>query len=254
MSPRRIGMIVPSSNTTMETEVPALLRRHPVAAECTIHSSRAVLHTVDAASLHRMVGEGDRCAAELSDARVEAIGYACLIALMAEGPRAHERIEPRLRAVVAANGHDAPVISSAGALVRTILAMDLQRVAIVTPYMPELTELVVRYLSAYDIEVVDSVSLAVADNHRVGELDPAGLPTHARRLDRSRAEGIVLSACVQMPSLPAVQLVQDQLGLPVLTAATSTTRELLTALEVDPCVPEAGAALGPRDRTVPQRA
>ena len=245
MSPRRIGMIVPSSNTTMETEVPELLRRHAAAADTTftMHSSRAVLHTVDSESLHRMVGEGGRCAAELSDARVEVIGYACLIALMAEGPRAHERIEPHLEQVAADNGHSAPIVSSAGALVRTILGMNLQRVAIVTPYMPPLTRMVADYLSAYDIEVVDSISLAVDDNHAVGDLDPAGLPVHARQLDRSRAEGLVLSACVQMPSLPAVQTVQDELGLPVLTAATSTARELLAALDLPTDIPGSGAAL-----------
>lgn len=246
MSIRRIGLIVPSSNTTMETEVPELLARHARTSgqRYTLHSSRAVLHTVDPESLHRMVGEGDRCAAELADARVEVIGYACLIALMAEGARAHERIEPRLAEVVSEAGGNAPVISSAGALVRTILDMGLQRVAIVTPYLPALTEMVADYLRAYDIEVVDSLSLGVADNHKVGQLDPSGLPEHARRLERHRAEGIVLSACVQMPSLEAVQPVQDELGLPVLSAATATTRELLAALGEPTEVGGAGAALG----------
>ncbi|MYW92119.1 Asp/Glu racemase [Amycolatopsis rubida] len=228
----------------METEVPALLRRRADPDEVfTIHSSRAVLHTVDPESLHRMVGEGERCAAELADARVTAIGYACLIALMAEGPRAHERIEPRLSDVAEQAGCPAPVISSAGALVRTLLDLKLQKVAIVTPYLPSLTEMVIRYLAAYDIEVVDSVSLGVADNHRVGALDPAGLPGHVERLDLSRADGLVLSACVQMPSLPAVDPVERKIGLPVVTAATSTTRELLRATGLEPVVTRAGAAL-----------
>lgn len=245
MPTHRIGLIVPSSNTTMETEVPELLRRHAEGADATftVHSSRAVLHTVDPESLHRMVGEGDRCAAELADARVAAIGYACLIALMAEGPRAHERIEHQLGEVVAANGATAPVISSAGALVRTLLDLGLRRVAIVTPYVPELTELVIRYLSAYDVDVVDSVSLGVADNHAVGDLDPTDLPRHVERLDLTRADGVVLSACVQMPSLPSVQIVQDKVGLPVVTAATSTTRELLAAIGLPAAVRNAGAAL-----------
>ena len=45
----RVGLIVPSSNTTMETEIPALLRRHPEwnGEGFTFHSSRARLHTVD---------------------------------------------------------------------------------------------------------------------------------------------------------------------------------------------------------------
>ncbi|MFD2472661.1 maleate cis-trans isomerase family protein [Amycolatopsis silviterrae] len=245
MSLHRLGLIVPSSNTTMETEVPALLRRRTADPdeEFTMHSSRAVLHTVDPESLHRMVGEGERCAAELADARVSAIGYACLIALMAEGPRAHERIEPRLAEVAEQAGCAAPVISSAGALVRTLLELQLRKVAIVTPYLPPLTEMVIRYLAAYDIEVVDSISLGVADNHRVGELDPKALPAHVERLDLSRADGLVLSACVQMPSLPAVDPVEQKLGLPVITAATSTTRELLRATGLDPIVANAGAAL-----------
>lgn len=243
MSVHRIGLIVPSSNTTMETEVPELLDRHETQDRFTIHSSRAVLHTVDPESLHRMVGEGDRCAAELADARVAAIGYACLIALMAEGPKAHEKIEPRLTEVATANGCPAPVLSSAGALVRTVLDLGLSRVAIVTPYLPALTDMVIRYLAAYDIEVTDSVSLGVADNHRVGELDPHDLPGHVERLDLGRADGLVLSACVQMPSLPAVEAVQNKVGLPVVTAATATTRELLSAAGLPPVVAGAGAAL-----------
>ena len=48
-APTRIGLVVPSSNTTIETEVPEMLRR--TGADYTFHSSRAVLHNVDAESL-----------------------------------------------------------------------------------------------------------------------------------------------------------------------------------------------------------
>ena len=74
-------------------------------------------------------------------------------------------------------------------------------------------------------------------------LDPAALPGHASRLNLRAADGIVLSACVQMPSLPSVQLVQDTTDLPVVTAATATTREILQAVGMDPKIPNAGAAL-----------
>jgi len=246
MTRDRVGLIVPSSNTTMETELPELLRRHLDGTDttATFHSSRARLHTVEPEELHRMVGEGDRCATELSDARVDVIGYACLIALMAEGPKAHERVEKHLAEVSADNGAPAPVVSSAGALVRTVLDLGMKRVAIVTPYMPALTRMVAEYLEAYGIEVVDSVSLGVPDNHEVGRLDPAGLPEAVEKLDLGRAEGLVLSACVQMPSLPMVQAVQDRFGLPVLTAATATARELLLSMGHSAEVSGGGAALG----------
>ena len=34
MTPYRVGLIVPSSNVTMETEIPALLSRHPAMSRC----------------------------------------------------------------------------------------------------------------------------------------------------------------------------------------------------------------------------
>ncbi|NYH77631.1 maleate cis-trans isomerase [Actinopolyspora biskrensis] len=82
MTTQRIGLIVPSSNITMETEVPALLGHEDRAC----HSSSAAPHNVDAESLHAMVGEGDRCPGELADAGTDVIGYACLVTLMAGAP------------------------------------------------------------------------------------------------------------------------------------------------------------------------
>jgi maleate isomerase len=240
-APRRIGLIVPSSNTTMETEIPALLQDLP--QRHTFHASRARLHTVDAESLAAMVTDSDRCAQELSDARVDVLAYACLVAVMASGPGAHERIERRLTEVVRDNGSDAPVVSSAGALIRTAQALSLSRVAVVAPYVPALTEVVVEYLRAYGIDVTDWVTLGVADNCAVGRLDPESLAGHVEELDLSRAQGLVLSACVQMPSLPAVQPVQTRTGLPVITAATATTREILSALELPMTACAGGAAL-----------
>ena len=80
----RIGQIVPSSNTTMETEIPALLRaREGVAAErFTFHSSRMRMKKVTPEELAAMDRDSDRCAAELADANVDVLGYACLVAIM----------------------------------------------------------------------------------------------------------------------------------------------------------------------------
>jgi maleate isomerase len=248
--PQRIGLVVPSSNTTMETEIPELLRRHGElhGSSVTFHSSRARLHTVDAESLARMVADSDRCVAELGDAEVDVVAYACLVAVMVGGPGAHVAVEGRLQAVLrASRSSTAPVTSSAGALVRTLQDLRLRRVALVAPYMPTLTDQVVEYVRRSGVEVADSLSLSVADNCAVGRLDPTNLVQHVKRLDTTAVDGIVLSACVQMPSLPVVQYVEDALGLPVVTAATATTREILLALGLEPNVPGGGAALSPTE-------
>ena len=74
----RIGQIVPSSNTTMETEIPAILRAreaiHP--ERFTFHSSRMRMKQVTKEELAAMDADSDRCALELSDARVDVLGPA----------------------------------------------------------------------------------------------------------------------------------------------------------------------------------
>lgn len=248
-------MIVPSSNVTMETEVPEVLRRQaasaPRAPGYTFHSSRAVLHHVDVRSLRAMVRESDRCARELADARVDVVAYACLVAIMAEGLGAHEATESRLASTLADAGSPCGVTSSAGALVRCLQRLGATRVGMVTPYLRPLTSVVCDYLAGYGIEVVSSVSLEVADNVEVGRLDPDRLIGHASALDLDRAEALILSACVQMPSLSALATAGEVFGLPVVSAATATAAEILSLLGEEPVVPGAGAALASDATTGP---
>jgi maleate isomerase len=241
----RIGQIVPSSNTTMETEIPAMLTaRQLIRPErFTFHSSRMRMKTVAKEELAAMDGESDRCAIELSDARVDVLGYACLVAIMAMGKGYHRVSQERLRSRTAENGADAPVITSAGALVDALGVIKAKRIALVAPYMMPLTKLVVEYIEHEGIEVMDYRALEIADNLAVGRHDARNLPAIVSQLDTSGVDAIVLSACVQMPSLSVVPQVEAMTGKPVITAAIATTYAMLKALKLEPVVPGAGALL-----------
>ena len=249
----RIGLIVPSSNTTMETELPELFARQSAATghRYTFHSARAGMKNVNRDELLAMVGKAADCATAVAEADVDVIAYACLVAVMAQGPGAHVTSESVVSRAAAATGHPAPVTSSAGALVRTLHQLGVRRIAMVTPYMKPLTQMVSDYITATGIDVCDAVSLEVSDNISVGRLDWHQLPSIARTLDRDGVDAIVLSACVQMPSLPAVEIVEEQLGLPVITAATATAYELLGALHHQPAINGAGRLLAGRFAALP---
>ncbi|AZE55126.1 Maleate cis-trans isomerase [Pseudomonas synxantha] len=245
LKPYRIGQIVPSSNTTMETEIPAMLNaRQAIRPErFTFHSSRMRMKQVRKEELAAMDGESDRCAIELSDAKVDVLGYACLVAIMAMGLGYHRNSEHRLRQATADNDANAPVITSAGALIEGLKVMGAKRIAIVAPYMKPLTELVVNYIRAEGFEVVDWRALEIPDNLEVARHDPANLPAIVAGMNLEGVDVIVLSACVQMQSLPVVAKVEAQTGKPVLTAAIATTYAMLKALDLEPIVPGAGALL-----------
>ena len=241
----RIGQIVPSSNTTMETEIPAmLLARQSIRPErFTFHSSRMRMKTVSRDELAAMDGESDRCAAELSDARVDVLGYACLVAIMATGLGYHRQSEARLRGRAQENGADIPVVTSAGALINGLNILKARRIAVVAPYMKPLTELVVNYIREEGFEVADWRALEIPDNLDVARHDPENLPRIVAGMNLEDVDVVVLSACVQMPSLPVVAKVEALTGKPVLTAAVATTYGLLQAVGLEPIVPGAGALL-----------
>jgi maleate isomerase len=245
---RRVGLIVPSSNTTMETEIPAMLRaRAEIAPETfTFHSSRMRMKHVDPAALAAMDAESLRCAVELSDARVDVMAYACLVAIMSQGHGYHRASQERLGAAAAEeSGVPVPVVSSAGALTEALDHLGARRIAVIAPYMRPLTATVCAYIEHEGVEVVDSISLEVSDNLAVGRLDPAGLLQLTDRINTRGADALVLSACVQMPSLPVLDAVQQRFDIPVLSAASATVWQILTALGLDPIVPRAGALLAP---------
>ena len=123
MTALRVGLIVPSSNTTMETEIPAMLHlRETIRPErFTFHSSRMRMKHVTPEELRAMDCDSERCAVELADADVDVMAYACLVAIMAQGEGYHRASEKRLRAAAMASANlDSPVISSAGALVEAL--------------------------------------------------------------------------------------------------------------------------------------
>ena len=241
----RIGQIVPSSNTTMETEIPAVLRaREGLAPErFTFHSSRMRMHRVTKEELAAMDRDSDRCALELADARVDVLGYACLVAIMSMGKGYHRVSESRLHQRTIEAGGAAPVVTSAGALVDGLKALGAKRISILAPYMKPLTAMVIEYIEAEGIEVVDSISLEIPDNLEVGRQDPLAPLEITKRLKTRGVDAVVASACVQMPSLASVQLIEDRIGLPVVSSSIATSYMMLKKLGLKTRVPGFGSLL-----------
>lgn len=243
----KLGLILPSSNLTMERELPTLLRaREAILPErFSVHGARMRLKTVSAAALKQMDGDSLGCAQALADARVQAQIYACLVAIMSQGPGTHRSSEVRLSRPEGAQGPRVPTISSAGALVRCLQRMGARRIALICPYMRPLAQAVVDYLAGEGIQVVDWIALEIPNNLDVGARDPMAPARLWRRLALGGVQAIVASACVQMPSLASIPEMERDSGLPTLSAATASLRESLQAMGLPPIAPGGGCLLDP---------
>ncbi|MGQ7906791.1 maleate cis-trans isomerase family protein [Burkholderia sp. BC1] len=229
----------------METEIPAILRAREAhqPERFTFHSSRMRMKHVTKEELAAMDADSDRCALELSDAQVDVLGYACLVAIMSMGQGYHRVSEKRLHQRTQENEAPAPVVTSAGALVDGLHAIGAKKVSILAPYMKPLTQLVIDYIENEGIEVVDSISLEIPDNLEVGRQNPLAPVEITKRLRTTGVDAVVASACVQMPSLASIQLIEDRVGLPVVSSSVATTFMMLKRLELNTSVPGFGSLL-----------
>lgn len=237
----RIGMIVPSSNVTVERELPAILGS--TSGSFSFHSSRVRMKDVSPEGLKAMNAQRERAVDELLDAGVDALLYGCLVAVMADGEGAHRDLEVEVNDQAVGRGLAPSVLSSAGALVAGLNTLGARRIALVMPYVDHLAKLTVAYLEAEGFEVASWVNLSEPDNDKVGCIPSQVVADAARSLDLDGVDALVLSACVQMPSLDIVQAIEDELGVPTLSAATATARLILDLTGNEPVAPNAGRLL-----------
>lgn len=224
----RIGVVVPSSNVTVEREIPMMLARHASAA-FSFHSSRMRMSKVSPAHLAAMNVHRERCIIEVADAQPDVILYACLVALVAMGPDEPHRVEGLIAEQLATGGSGAKIRSSAGALVEGLRALRAHRIALVMPYARPLALQVVEYLEHEGYEVGDWRTLDIEDNHAVACIPGPEVMDAARTLDLEGIDALVISCCVQMPSLDLIELAESEFGIPVLSAATAAAYSILRA-------------------------
>lgn len=88
--------------------------------------------------------------------------------------------------------------------------------------------------------------MEICDNLEVGTRDALALVEIAKDLKLEGVDALVLSACVQMPSLAAIPIVEETSGLPVISASVCTIFQMLEKLDLKRMAPGAGALLSGR--------
>ncbi|WP_156038448.1 hypothetical protein [Actinoalloteichus caeruleus] len=140
----------------------------------------------------------------------EALVYACASASFVNG-RAGER---ELRATMREAGAPSAVTSS-GALAEALAALGARRVAVVTPYIDEVTERLHRFLAEHGVSVVGSTGLGLV--HRIWDLTYAEVERAVLDVDGAKAEAVFVS-CTNVRTYDLIAPLERKLGKPVITA------------------------------------
>ena len=210
----RIGLIVPSSNTTMEAE---FWRMAPEGVS--IHTSRVRLVEVTPEALKLMATEAVRAAEELATAEVDVVVYECTSGSLLEGIEWEERLrrEIRERAGVEA-------ITTAQAVVEALKALGVRRVAVATPYVDEINAKEKAFLERSGFTVVRIKGLGIVRNTDIGRQPPWVAYRLAKEVAREAgpsADGVFIS-CTNFRTIEVVELLERELEVPVISSNTAS--------------------------------
>ena len=110
------------------------------------------------------------------------------------------------------------VITAFGSVLQALERLNVRRLALGTPYSPETTLQGKALLEAHGLQVVNFANLHGVTNIYEETAERAyGL---ARLVDREDAEAVFLSG-TGMPTLPVLELLEQDLGKPVLSSASA---------------------------------
>ncbi len=207
----RIGLIIPSSNTTME---PEFWRMAPEGVS--VHTARMKLSAVTVEELVEMEKDAVRAAQLLATADVDILVYGCTTGSLVKGPGYDREITEKL---TRATGIKA--VATATAVLEALEELGARRVALATPYIEEVNRKEVEFLESQGYKVVDLKYLGIRENTEIGRQTPQIAYRLAKSLETSNADAVFIS-CTNFRTIEVIKLLEKDLGIPVFSSNTAT--------------------------------
>jgi maleate isomerase len=236
----RIGLLVPSSNTTVE---PEFYRALP--PDVTLHVARLQLTQIATDSIANMVSDIEAQSRALASADVDVIVLGAAAPSFLKGLGYDREMAQKIEA---ASGRRATTTSTA--LVEALHHLGVSRVVLGAAYDDKVNAIAKSFLEVNGFNVLAAHGLGLVDNLVVGRLDASSAYDLACKIDRPDAEAIVL-ACTNWKTMEVIERLERELGKPVLSTTQVSIWAALRAIGRIEGVPGYGHLL--RDLTAPSK-
>jgi len=204
---RHFGVLIPSTNTTGEIEY----ARH-LPADWQAHYARVATSSVNRTPFSPPKDEDvDYQAKMLGNARVEIV-----FLLQTSASLFRDDYDADVtRRIGAAAG--VPALTSAMAIGEAMQALGTKRVALVSPYSPEVNERARHYYeSKYGLAIVALEGFAATDSYAIGKLGPENAREAFARIDRPEIEAFIVPGG-NFPTIAHVPEWEREFKKPVVT-------------------------------------
>jgi len=181
-----------------------------------VHVARIRLREVVVSELLAMEEEITNEALKLADAEVDIIAFGCTSGSLVHGLRRDKEIVSKIEKATTV-----PAVTTAGAVVKALKALNLSKISVATPYTDEINILEKKFLEHHGFDVLKILGLNIIKNLEIGSQKPETVRRMAKLADTSRSQGIFLS-CTNLPTFEVIADLEENLGKPVISSNTAT--------------------------------
>jgi maleate isomerase len=227
---RHFGVLIPSTNTTVEIEytncLPATLQFHTGRLGKGGGTPFSPSKDEDVAYQAKLLG----------DAKVEVIALAQTSASLFD-----DEYDAKVKALMANAG--VPGVTSAEAIGEAVVALGFKRVGIVTPYSVQVIESANRYYERkYGLVVVGMEGFGATDAYAIGKLDANMAFDGLKRVDTPAIEVLIVPGG-NFPTMPWIAPWERALGKPVITTNQAALWAALGVMKLNDPLPGLGRLL-----------
>src|ERR1700732_3130803 len=228
---RHFGVLIPSTNTTVEMECRLL----PPAYQA--HIGRLMTSTPGQTFSPSRDEDIDYQSRLLGTAKVELV----ILAQTSASLFADDYDEVTTQRMSAGAG--VPAITSAEAIGRAVRALRAHRIAIVSPYSDAVNERAARYFkSKHGLETVALEGFGATDSYAIGSLGPENARDAFARIDRPEIEVFVVPGG-NFPTMNSIVAWEREFGKPVVTTNQASFWVVLQTLNTGDRIPGFGRLL-----------
>lgn len=202
----RIGMLIPSSNTTIEREYYVIMPR-----DFSFHFDRLSMTALTDEGIKAQTAEVAGASRRLADARMDLMLLCQTAASFWLGCEWDSKTKSAMKEATGA-----AAFTAAGTLIGALRAMSISRVSIAAPFPREVGDRTIQYIQRNLIQVVGSSFLGIRDNAKIADIAPETVVQLVHAANHPDAEAVVVPGG-NMPCMALVDRLECELGKPVVT-------------------------------------
>lgn len=229
----RIGLLVPSINTTMETEfwkiAPEGVSVHVARIAGGRHGTPDELRSMESASKN--------AAEEIAMIEPDVVVYGCTSGSFFEGPEWNARICEELTEITGA-----PTVTTAGAMVAGLSVGGHKKVDIVTPYVEATNVRLKDFIRLHGIEIGKLSTFDMLDMFDHAKVLPEEIYRKVKETITPDSEAVFIS-CTQLRALEVIDMLEKDLGKPVYSAVQVSAWQAYVLMHIDPGIIDSGRLL-----------